>query len=41
MDLRDVVLDGPIEPARFLYSPGSFDPLDQTESFLQALGVRE
>jgi hypothetical protein len=41
MDLRDVVLNAAIEPARFLYSPGSFDPLDQTESFLQALGVKD
>ena len=42
MDLRDVVLDGPIEPARFLYSPGNFDPLDETEKFSPgSLGVKE
>ena len=41
LELFDVVLNGPIEPERFLYNPGSVDPHDMTESFLQSLGVKE
>ncbi len=39
MELLDPAFNVPIEPTRFLYSPGTADSLDQTAGFLQSLGV--
>ncbi len=41
MDLFDVVLNAPINPARFLFEPGEVKPVDQTNAFLEELGLKE
>jgi len=41
MDLFDVVLNAPINPARFHFDPGDAKPIDQTNAFLEELGLKE
>jgi hypothetical protein len=41
IDLYEVSLNGPVNPARFVYNPGSGQPADQTQVFLQSLGVKQ
>lgn len=41
MDLRDVVLNAPINPAQFVYSPGNREFTDQTDRFLEGLGLKK
>ena len=41
IDLDDVRLNFPIDRTRFFYNPGSGEPADQTNAFLQSLGVKQ
>jgi len=41
MDLFDVVLNAPINPARFHFDPGDAKPIDQTNAFLEEMGLKE
>ena len=41
MDLFDIVLNAPINPARFHFDPGDARPIDQTDVFLKDLGLKE
>ena len=41
VDLYNVVLDAPINPQRFIYSPGDLEYADETSAFLQSLGLAE
>ena len=40
MDLFEVNINVPIDPARFIYSPGDIEFSDQTAAFLQTLGLK-
>ncbi len=39
IDFYDVAFDVPIPPIRFLYNPGNLPPTDETDKFLNAMGV--
>ena len=41
MELFDVYYPGSIDPRRFTYNPGDLEYSDQTESYLESLGVKE
>jgi hypothetical protein len=40
MDLFEVSINVPIDPGQFVYPAGKDQPVDETEGFLQTLGVR-
>jgi hypothetical protein len=40
MDLFEVNINVPIDPTRFIYSPGDIEFSDQTAAFLQSLGLK-
>jgi hypothetical protein len=41
LELYEVTLDGPLDPARFTYNPGEHTPEDATDAFLSSLGLGE
>lgn len=41
IDFFEVSLNTPIDPARFFYSPGNLGFIDQTDSVLQAMGLKK
>ena len=40
IDLDEVTLNAGIDRTRFVYNPGSGEPVDQTGAFLQSLGAK-
>jgi hypothetical protein len=41
MEFSEVRFNSPLDPSHFIYNPGKAEYTDQTEAFLQALGVKK